>query len=151
MDGRKIFLAPVAGYLVMQYRCRTCSTPLFTDDDILDIHILTEKQKRSWTSSKRLGAGQPPINRCTSINIKEGSWFGVDFDSGAQEGAIYCPNARCNSKIGRYCWHGLPCSCGAWTTPSFQIHKSKLDIMDFEHIDKFLSITSQVVHETTVV
>ena len=40
---------------------------------------------------------------------------------------IYCTNAKCRAKIGAQSWIGSQCSCGAWVTPSFKIHMSKVD------------------------
>eukprot|EP01054_Gregarina_sp_Poly1_P001542 Gregarina_sp_Poly_1__1541@NODE_138_length_13117_cov_118_636935_g123_i0_p10_GENE_NODE_138_length_13117_cov_118_636935_g123_i0NODE_138_length_13117_cov_118_636935_g123_i0_p10_ORF_typecomplete_len142_score12_53HECT_2/PF09814_9/0_68_NODE_138_length_13117_cov_118_636935_g123_i06321057 len=107
---------------MLEFRCRRCSKRLFEPSDIVDFHELTDKQRNSGFSQKR-----PAQNYdCTSLNIQEATWFGIDYEEGKQEGSIMCNNPRCNQKIGRFCWHGLACSCGAWTTPAFQIHKSKI-------------------------
>ncbi|CAG8541219.1 17003_t:CDS:2 [Acaulospora morrowiae] len=41
------------------------------------------------------------------------------------EGKIKCP--KCKFKLGNYSWAGMQCSCGTWVTPSFAIHKEKID------------------------
>ncbi|KAF8304069.1 hypothetical protein TcYC6_0040260 [Trypanosoma cruzi] len=42
---------------------------------------------------------------------------------------IYCPNHKCNAKIGTQSWVGSQCSCGAWVTPAFKIHSRVVDKM----------------------
>ncbi|CAG8599539.1 1055_t:CDS:2, partial [Diversispora eburnea] len=44
---------------------------------------------------------------------------------GDLDGKINCPN--CKFKLGNYSWAGMQCSCGTWVTPSFAIHKEKVD------------------------
>ncbi|KAK3844074.1 MAG: protein-tyrosine phosphatase-like protein [Linnemannia gamsii] len=41
------------------------------------------------------------------------------------EGKISCP--KCDSKLGTFNWSGEQCSCGAWVTPAFMMHKGKVD------------------------
>ncbi|KAF9994679.1 dual specificity phosphatase 12 [Entomortierella chlamydospora] len=41
------------------------------------------------------------------------------------EGKVSCP--KCDSKLGTFNWSGDQCSCGAWVTPAFMLHKGKVD------------------------
>ncbi|KAF9579834.1 dual specificity phosphatase 12 [Lunasporangiospora selenospora] len=51
----------------------------------------------------------------------------VEWIQGLQglEGKIACP--KCDSKLGAFNWSGDQCSCGAWVTPAFMMHKGKVD------------------------
>ncbi|KZV99693.1 hypothetical protein EXIGLDRAFT_214450 [Exidia glandulosa HHB12029] len=46
---------------------------------------------------------------------------------GPVEGKIPCPNEKCRAKLGNYAWPGVRCACGAWVTPEFCIHRSRVD------------------------
>eukprot|EP01057_Protomagalhaensia_wolfi_P002234 Protomagalhaensia_wolfi_Nauph_80__2233@NODE_2451_length_1088_cov_1171_460439_g1509_i1_p3_GENE_NODE_2451_length_1088_cov_1171_460439_g1509_i1NODE_2451_length_1088_cov_1171_460439_g1509_i1_p3_ORF_typecomplete_len120_score16_03DNA_ligase_ZBD/PF03119_16/0_048_NODE_2451_length_1088_cov_1171_460439_g1509_i1133492 len=103
--------------LSLEFRCKECRTKLFTEDDIAEFH-----EADAGASHRKKGArGKHGDDRwfkstkCTSLHVNEATWFGLEFQAGNQEGAIYCPNSKCNKKIGRFCWHGLTCSCGLWT------------------------------------
>lgn len=40
---------------------------------------------------------------------------------------IVCP--KCTGRLGSFNWAGNQCSCGAWITPAFLIHKAKVDVL----------------------
>ncbi|CAG8640071.1 15512_t:CDS:2, partial [Gigaspora rosea] len=48
-----------------------------------------------------------------------------DKEEGELDGKIKCP--KCKAKLGNYNWAGMQCSCGTWVTPSFAIHREKVD------------------------
>lgn len=74
----------------------------------------TMRRGKADTSGATAGAGP-------SVVAPVGPAVVVDPDT------IYCPNARCRAKIGAQSWIGSQCSCGAWVTPSFKVHISKVD------------------------
>ena len=45
------------------------------------------------------------------------------------EGKITCPNSKCSHILGKWSWTGLPCSCGAWVSPAFMVHKKGIDVI----------------------
>ncbi|KAF9348456.1 hypothetical protein BGX26_000149 [Mortierella sp. AD094] len=59
---------------------------------------------------------------CQSYFIEPVEWIqglhGLD-------GKVACP--KCDSKLGTFNWSGDQCSCGAWVTPAFMLHKGKVD------------------------
>ena len=44
--------------------------------------------------------------------------------------AAPCPRCRCQGRLGTFNWAGTQSSSGAWVTPAFQLHLSKLDAID---------------------
>jgi len=38
---------------------------------------------------------------------------------------LLCP--KCSARLGSFNWAGEQCSCGQWVTPSFQVHKGRVD------------------------
>ncbi|EJU02279.1 hypothetical protein DACRYDRAFT_15605 [Dacryopinax primogenitus] len=71
----------------------------------------------------------PPIlanSNCSGYFLEPMKW--MDFlEEGEMGGAIYCPNKKCNAKLGNYDWAGVKCGCKEWIVPGFCIHKSKVD------------------------
>jgi len=102
------------------YQCRKCGVGLFHDLNILP-HSTDGVQRRSraWMPTD----GSDP---CTSVFVEPMSWMG---NLEGQTGKLLCGNQRCRQKLGAFSWHGLPCSCGQWQSPAFQIHGSRLDCM----------------------
>ncbi|OII71731.1 uncharacterized protein cubi_00538 [Cryptosporidium ubiquitum] len=111
------------------FRCKKCGSTLFTTE-----HIIHHKR---FNGSKEFN----PENKndlCTSYFISNISW--MEGYTG-QNGRIVCPNQFCGSKLGYYCWFGEKCSCGYWQTPSFQIHKSKVDYLPDSQRQNNINIT----------
>lgn len=102
------------------YSCRKCSTALFHDVNLVP-HSTDGIQKYS-----RRGFERGDQAKCTSVFVEPMSWMG---DLEAQMGRLVCKNTRCRQKLGAFSWHGLPCSCGQWQSPAFQIHGARLDCM----------------------
>ncbi|TRY53161.1 Dual specificity phosphatase [Cryptosporidium tyzzeri] len=100
------------------FRCKKCGSTLFTTDHIIKHGKLNERNEEFNLKDEN--------NLCTSYFISNTSWM---EDYTEQNGRITCPNRSCDSKLGYYCWFGGKCSCGFWQTPSFQIHKSKVDYL----------------------
>lgn len=52
----------------------------------------------------------------------------TSLSSGQLHGKLLCPNRkRCNAKLGNWDWAGMQCGCGAWVTPAFAVHRSRVD------------------------
>mmetsp|Transcript_45930 Transcript_45930/g.147593 ORF Transcript_45930/g.147593 Transcript_45930/m.147593 type:complete len:527 (-) Transcript_45930:232-1812(-) len=108
------------------YSCRKCGTALFHDLNILP-HFSEGKTKRSrhWLPAEA-AEGEEASQTCTSVFVEPMKWMGETQD---QVGKLACGNERCKQKLGGFSWHGLPCSCGQWQSPAFQIHCARLDCM----------------------
>jgi dual specificity phosphatase 12 len=63
---------------------------------------------------------------CRSVMLAEPLQWMASSTVGAQEGKLSCP--MCSSRVGAFSWHGLPCDCGAWMVPAFQLQKAKIDL-----------------------
>lgn len=106
------------------YQCRKCGTPLFTDLN-LQTHFVDGLQKpsRDWEDAEAAQAGETP---CTSLFLEPMKWMACENQ---QTGKLLCGSSRCKQKLGAFSWHGLPCNCGQWQSPAFQIHAARLDCM----------------------
>ncbi|KAJ1610960.1 hypothetical protein OIY81_656 [Cryptosporidium canis] len=100
------------------FRCKKCGSTLFTTGHIIE-HNNPIGDSVYTDSECKQGV-------CTSYFISNTSWMEGYTE---QTGRIICPNKSCDSKLGYYSWFGARCSCGYWQTPSFQIHKSKVDFL----------------------
>ncbi|KAF8819857.1 dual-specificity protein phosphatase [Cardiosporidium cionae] len=101
---------------LLQYSCKSCRRALF-DGSNIQPHMNHRKTEKRFQDKS-------PATMCASIFVEELPWM---ENLSEQSGKIYCPNPRCKSKVGSWCWHGIQCSCGNWQVPAFQIHKSKVD------------------------
>lgn len=63
---------------------------------------------------------------CSSYFVEPLAWMTV-LRSGEVAGRLDCPNVRCGAKLGSWDWAGMQCACGAWVTPAFALHRSKVD------------------------
>lgn len=63
---------------------------------------------------------------CSSYFIEPMAWMS-DLASGEVTGRLNCPTAKCGQKLGSWDWAGMQCACGAWVTPAFSLHRSKVD------------------------
>lgn len=63
---------------------------------------------------------------CSSYFIEPMAWM-TSLSSGEVTGRLNCPTAKCGQKLGSWDWAGMQCGCGAWVTPAFSLHRSKVD------------------------
>ncbi|KAJ9475613.1 Tyrosine-protein phosphatase YVH1 [Pseudozyma hubeiensis] len=63
---------------------------------------------------------------CTSYFIEPMAWM-TALSSGEVTGRLNCPAEKCRAKLGSWDWAGMQCGCGAWVTPAFSLHRSKVD------------------------
>ncbi|XP_071821242.1 dual specificity protein phosphatase 12-like [Apostichopus japonicus] len=108
------------------FRCRKCRRALFKEGSLIG-----HSPGRGQLSFKWHKQGQPlaqpeegGAEGCTSHFIHPVAWM-EEFLLGQQEGKLSCP--KCSARIGCFYWAGQQCSCGAWITPAFQIHKNRVD------------------------
>ncbi|KAK0533577.1 tyrosine protein phosphatase yvh1 [Tilletia horrida] len=69
----------------------------------------------------------PAAAACSSHFVEPQPWMAKFLDGGEVRGRIECPNARCSGKLGSWDWAGAQCGCGAWITPAFALHASRVD------------------------
>ncbi|SPO31187.1 related to Tyrosine specific protein phosphatase and dual specificity protein phosphatase [Ustilago trichophora] len=63
---------------------------------------------------------------CSSYFLEPMAWM-TGLNSGQVTGRLNCPTAKCGQKLGSWDWAGMQCACGAWVTPAFSLHRSKVD------------------------
>ncbi|CAE7282329.1 Dusp12 [Symbiodinium sp. CCMP2456] len=110
------------------YFCRKCGAALFHDLDVLQHQRGGQRQAGygDWRADRQAEAAAGTKIDCTSLFVQPMKWMGDLHD---QSGRLVCGNPTCKQKLGGFSWHGLPCSCGEWQSPAFQIHCARLDCM----------------------
>ncbi|KAJ2161895.1 tyrosine protein phosphatase yvh1 [Coemansia sp. RSA 552] len=109
-------------------RCKKCRRALVTDANILEHSAGAGQVEFSYKKRDTNGTVTPhafPQQRaCSSLFVEPMEWM-EGVGEGLVENRILCP--KCLAKLGAYNWAGAQCSCGKWITPSFQIHRAKVD------------------------
>jgi len=102
------------------YRCKKCRKVLFDEENVIE-HELGKADAFSRNSNFSRPTN-PSRESCTSVFSEPMEWIqGLE----SLDGSITCP--KCESKVGNFSWIGSQCSCGAWVSPAFVFHKSKID------------------------
>ncbi|KAI8986412.1 dual specificity phosphatase [Pilobolus umbonatus] len=133
-------------------RCRKCRRLLVGGDNVIDhqsgkgqvafsyhkrntdINITTNTSAEVSEASASLNTVNTALNPllaalasknnvCSSYFIEPMEWFNGQVDD--IQGRIDCPKCQC--KLGSYNWAGDQCSCGRWITPTFMLHRNKVD------------------------
>ncbi|XP_051943461.1 dual specificity protein phosphatase 12 isoform X1 [Hippocampus zosterae] len=102
------------------YRCRKCRRTLFRSSSLLSHPMGEGASAFSHKKSSNLTEGV----KCTSYFIEPVQWMEQAL-LGVMDGQLLCP--KCRSKLGSFSWCGDQCSCGRWITPSFQLHRNRVD------------------------
>ncbi|KAF0692478.1 Aste57867_16448 [Aphanomyces stellatus] len=107
---------------VVEYVCRMCRHHLFTSDDLME-HA---PQQHQISMRKKIKEGKLGAPECSSYFLADTKdWMD---ENAVADGKIFCPVAKCNSRLGSFNWSGSQCSCGTWITPSIQFTKSRVDV-----------------------
>ncbi|EFN52747.1 hypothetical protein CHLNCDRAFT_138334 [Chlorella variabilis] len=132
------------------YRCRKCRTLVATAHNVVEVEQGPGAAGFRWRKRDKhqhqtlAGDGGGPA---ASSSTEDGSLFleplrwmceagaggaaAAAADSvvgGAVQGKLYCP--KCGARLGSFNWAGTQSSSGAWVTPAFQLHLSKLDAVE---------------------
>jgi len=107
------------------FRCRKCRKIVGTHANVFP-HL--PGQGQAAFKYRKQTRDVPVGTECTSLFLEPLSWMNESgIAEGNVEGKLMCNG--CSSRIGSFAWSGEQCSCGAWVTPAFQLHKAKLDII----------------------
>ncbi|XP_033105784.1 dual specificity protein phosphatase 12-like isoform X2 [Anneissia japonica] len=109
------------------FKCRKCRRVLISRENVIGHDQGTGQEAFKWhkrSSPVEVASDPTRQSTCTSLFIEPVSWM-KSAVVGTIQGKIACP--KCSAKIGSFNWSGEQCSCGAWVTPSFQVHLNKLD------------------------
>eukprot|EP01018_Ginkgo_biloba_P036213 Gb_27373 [translate_table: standard] len=109
----------------IRYRCKKCRRVVASQENVLG-HLPGEGEtcfrwKRRY-SGHFLNESEVP--ECSSIFVEPLQWMAT-VEEGAIEGKLSC--IGCQARLGYFNWSGIQCSCGTWVSPSFQLHKSRVD------------------------
>ncbi|PSC73919.1 Dual specificity phosphatase 12 [Micractinium conductrix] len=123
------------------YRCRKCRCLVATSHNVVDTEqgpgaAAFRWHKRDKHQRQQLGGddgGGGGSSEEGSLFVEPLRWMGEGggADSvvgGAVQGKLYCP--KCQARLGSFNWAGKQSSSGAWVTPAFQLHLSKLDAIN---------------------
>ncbi|KAI7834370.1 protein-tyrosine phosphatase-like protein [Kickxella alabastrina] len=121
-------LAAKAGGAERSARCKKCRRVLVTEVNILEHQAGAGQMAFSYNKRNASGAETPHAfsqnHACSSLFVEPMEWM-EGISEGLVESKIACP--KCHAKLGAYNWAGAQCSCGKWITPSFQIHRNRID------------------------
>lgn len=110
------------------YRCKKCRRVVARDENVIGHDVGGGESAFKW--QKRGGKEgmytQAPV--CTSMFVEPMQWM-TAVEEGVVEGKLQC--VKCEARLGNFNWSGMQCSCGAWVTPAFQLHKSRMDAAYF--------------------
>ncbi|CAI2174434.1 15108_t:CDS:2 [Funneliformis geosporum] len=101
-------------------KCKRCRRTIISTEDFVD-HNKGQGQT-AFTFKKRDSSSSI---KCSSYFVEPLGWILDEVQEGELEGKIKCP--KCQAKLGNFSWAGMQCSCGSWVTPSFAIHREKVD------------------------
>lgn len=106
------------------YRCKKCRRVVARDENVIghDAGGGESAFKHHKRGGKRGVTEERPV--CTSIFVEPMQWM-TTVEEGVVEGKLQC--VKCEARLGNFNWSGMQCSCGAWVTPAFQLHKSRMD------------------------
>lgn len=104
----------------------TTSPDLEPAEENVKTHVTTDQTDETDITvlSSKLSSMASPEATCSSYFIEPVEWMEPTI-IGCLQGKITCP--KCAGRLGSFDWAGAQCSCGRWITPSFQIHKNKVD------------------------
>lgn len=112
------------------YRCRKCRRLLATSQHAVQVEPgpRSEHTLQQWKYREGL-VSEPPKDAApggdeSSLFVEPLSWMSQAI-TGTVQGKLYCPG--CKSKLGAFNWSGITNADGAWVTPAFQLHLSRLD------------------------
>ncbi|XP_047309118.1 probable inactive dual specificity protein phosphatase-like At4g18593 [Impatiens glandulifera] len=108
---------------VVIYRCRKCRRMVASDDLVVPHERGGGQSSFKW--KKRSHNGQGEAIECNSLFVEPMKWMEA-VEDGCVGDKLQC--IGCKTKLGSFNWAGMQCNCGAWVTPAFQIHKSRVDI-----------------------
>jgi len=110
------------------YRCKKCRRVVARDENVMGHDVGGGEAAFKWQKrgGKRGMTDERPV--CTSIFVEPMQWM-TTVEEGVVEGKLQC--VKCEARLGNFNWSGMQCSCGAWVTPAFQLHKSRMDAAQF--------------------
>ncbi|CAG9460130.1 unnamed protein product [Pedinophyceae sp. YPF-701] len=102
-------------------RCRKCRRVLATGTSILPPQEAAGAGGGGFRYRRRPAADTGRDE--SSLFLEPMRW--MEGIVGETQGKICCP--KCGARLGHFNWAGLQNTAGAWVTPGFQIHRSRVD------------------------
>ncbi|GIL92911.1 hypothetical protein Vretimale_14787 [Volvox reticuliferus] len=126
------------------YRCRKCRQLLATSAHVMPVEAALghrifrdrQRQRQTWIAGgggAAIGGGGNPADAVAAdtsgaaescLFLAPMQWMSSSI-TGVVAGKLHCPN--CSARLGSFDWSGISNPSGAWVTPAFQLHLSKLD------------------------
>ncbi len=128
------------------YRCRKCRKLLATADNILETEVGGQAAGFAWHKRDKypkerldgnigFGGGGGTSEGVEGVNqggifVEPLRWMSQILSEGHIQGKLYCPTPKCTARLGTFNWSGIQNSDGAWVTPGFHLHLTRLDAED---------------------
>lgn len=116
-----------------ELRCKKCRQPLALSTSFIPHERPLEGTRHAnffKTSAylNRIIGVEKASDYCSHIFVEPLNWMKEELqNSGELLGKLYCPNSKCGTKVGAYCWKGSRCSCGKWVVPAINLQTAKVD------------------------
>ncbi|GIL44422.1 hypothetical protein Vafri_1895 [Volvox africanus] len=143
-EGPEGLSAAVAAQQTL-YRCRKCRQLLATSAHVMPVEaalghrIFRDRQRhrQTWAAggggtaaggdsaaaaAANADASGATVESCLFLEPMQ--WMSSTI-TGVVAGKLHCP--KCSARLGSFNWSGISNPAGAWVTPAFQLHLSKVD------------------------
>ncbi|EFJ44677.1 hypothetical protein VOLCADRAFT_82741 [Volvox carteri f. nagariensis] len=102
------------------YRCRKCRTLLATSEHVMPVEAA---MGRSLYAAAATAAADGGGGAESCLFVQPMQWMAGTV-TGVVAGKLHCP--KCSARLGSFNWSGISNPSGAWVTPAFQLHHSKV-------------------------
>ncbi|GLC33037.1 hypothetical protein PLESTB_000377800 [Pleodorina starrii] len=134
------------------YRCRKCRQLLATSTHVMPVeaamgHRIFRDRQRYRQVSGGGGAdgstGDGGGGGAESCLFLEPMLWMADTITGVVAGKLHCP--KCSARLGSFNWSGISNPSGAWVTPAFLLHLSKLDTVLPKPLEEIANVRRPLV------
>ncbi|KAK9812886.1 hypothetical protein WJX72_005260 [[Myrmecia] bisecta] len=106
------------------YRCRKCRRLVATSSNRVPVEQRAGSGGFPWRKRGKGGPGDADTE--SSLFVEPLRWM-ENVVGGEVQGKLHCPG--CGARLGSFNWAGTQSNMGAWVTPAFQLHLSRLDAL----------------------
>ncbi|KAG2441137.1 hypothetical protein HXX76_003989 [Chlamydomonas incerta] len=129
------------------YRCRKCRQLLATSAHVMPIEAaMGHRVFRDRQRHRATALGTPPGGEAgggeSCLFTEPLAWM-AGVVTGVNSGKLHCP--KCAARLGSFNWSGISNPQGAWVTPAFQLHMSKIDTISPQPLEALAHVSRPLV------